>query len=158
MNMPEPPTEQEKQQAFNALAGAVSKAKALKASVDPEKLEAALCLVTKKIKHHYDTGQVTRMRRFLWSIWNQSHFVNLYDLTSGLDSELSEAMVCIFTATAYGALPENRLRRLLDESGEFDRLAQARKQTPEDGIVLYPWPNFNRTEIEAFLRQSKESL
>ena len=37
-----------------------------------------------------------------------------------------------------GALSENQKRRVLEDSGEFARWEQARAETPEEDVVLYP--------------------
>jgi hypothetical protein len=71
-----------------------------------------------------------RLRQFVWSLWNESHLINLFDLCHGLDGPLTEAVI-VFHAALVGVLSEEHLRRLLIESGEMARWDSAQGQTPE---------------------------
>ena len=74
----------------------------------------------------------------MWSLWNGYHLINLYDLSSGLDGRLTDAVIVIFNAAMLDALSEDEKRRVLKESGEFARWEEARAETPEEEEVLYP--------------------
>ena len=59
-------------------------------------------------------------------------------MSSGLDSRLTDAVIVTFRAAMLGALKEESMRRVLQQSGEFARWEAASARTPEDEQVLYP--------------------
>jgi hypothetical protein len=99
-------------------------------TVSPEELTSALSTITDFLQHSSTTGGGRRLRQFVWSLWNESHLINLFDLCHGLDGPLTEAVI-VFHAALVGVLSEEHLRRLLIESGEMARWDSAQGQTPE---------------------------
>jgi len=109
-------------------------------SISPEELNAALSTVTDFLRTSWTTGGGRRLRHFVWSLWNGWHLVNLFDFSHGLDGTLTDAVINLFRAAMVGALTENHLRCLLNESGEMRRWEEAERKTPEGFEVLYPPP------------------
>ena len=132
------PTEEEQQATLNEFAREMRRADERKESVSPEKLNEALETITDYLKTGWSTGGGRRLRQFVWSIWNGFHLINLYDLSSGLDGRLTDAVIVVFNAAMVDALSEDQKRRVLKESGELARWEQASADTPEDDEVLYP--------------------
>ena len=132
------PTEQEKQSALDELTRHMTALKKRRNSIPSDELQSALETITHGLTHHWSTGGGTRLRRFIWSLWNDWHHVNLFGLCAGLDYELGDAVVVIFRAQMVGVLTEDHKRRVLKQSGEFDRWERARAETPDDEDVLYP--------------------
>lgn len=141
------PTEQDKQAALESLTGHMNAVKARRDSVDPEELRVALDTITTALAHHWSTGGGTRLRRFIWSLWNGWHLVNLFDLCSGLDYQLGDAVLVVFRAQMVGALSEDQKRLVLARSGEFARWEEARAETPDDDEVLYPPPPLDADDL-----------
>lgn len=109
-----------------------------RASVVPAALEEALLTLTRTLQAHWSTHGGTHLRRFVWSLWNGLHPVNLYQVSGGWDGKINEAVILVFTAYFRGLVEEDRLRRLLEESGEMERWEEARAETPEQHAVDYP--------------------
>jgi hypothetical protein len=109
-------------------------------SVSSEELDSALSTIAEYLRTSWSTGGGRRLRHFVWSLWNGWHLVNLFDLSHGLDSVLTDAVITLFRAGMVGALTEDHLRCLLTESGEMRRWKEAEHQTPEGFEVLYPPP------------------
>ena len=132
------PTEKEQQATLNEFAREMQRIKERRESVSPEKLHEALETISDYLKTGWSTGGGRRLRQFVWSLWNGFHLINLYDLSSGLDGRLTDAVIIVFHAAMVDALSEDQKRRVLKESGEFARWEQASEETPEDEEVLYP--------------------
>jgi len=62
-----------------------------------------------------------QLRRFLWSLYNQHHLVNLWTLVSRLDHEHSVLVKDVMTAALVGTLQESDIKRALVAAGEMDR-------------------------------------
>jgi hypothetical protein len=99
-------------------------------AVSSEELASALFTITDFLQHSSTTGGGRRLRQFVWSLWNESHLINLFDLCHGLDGPLTDAVVIVFHAALVGVLSEEHLRKLLIESGEMARWNSAQRQTP----------------------------
>ena len=132
------PTEQEKQSALDELTRHMNAVQKRRDSIPPDELQSALETITRALAQHWSTGGGTRLRRFIWSLWNGWHLVNLFELCAGLDCELGDAVIVIFRAQMVGALTEDHKRRVLTQSGEFDRWESASAETPDGEDVLYP--------------------
>ena len=132
------PTEQEKQAALDELTHHMKAINERRNSISADELEAALETLTDALTHHWSTGGGTRVRRFIWSLWNGWHMVNLFDLCAGLDYQLGDAVIVILRAQMIGALTEDHKRGVLKKSGELARWEQARVETPDEEDVLYP--------------------
>ena len=132
------PTEEEHQATLNEFAREMQRVEERKESVPPDKLNEALETITNYLKTGWSTGGGRRLRQFVWSLWNGHHLINLYDLSSGLDGRLTDAVIVVFNAAMVDALSEDQKRRVLKDSGELARWEQASAETPEDEEVLYP--------------------
>ena len=132
------PTAEEEQSALNEFGREMQRVKERKESVSPQKLGEALETISDYLQTGWSTGGGRRLRQFVWSLWNGHHLINLYDLSSGLDGRLRDAVIVVFNAAMVDALSEDQKRRVLKESGEFARWEQASTEIPEDEDVLYP--------------------
>ena len=132
------PTEEEQQAALDEFAREMQRAKERKDLVSPQKLQEALQTISDYLKTGWSTGGGRRLRQFVWSFWSGCHLINLYDLSSGLDGRLSDAVIIVFHAAMVDALSEDQKRLVLKESGEFARWEQACAETPDEEEVLYP--------------------
>ncbi len=132
------PTEQEKQATLDEFTRHMRAINERRNCIPADELQAALDTLTNALTHHWSTGGGTRVRRFIWSLWNDWHTVNLFDLCSGLDYRLGDAVIVVLRAQMIGALTEDHKRGVLKKSGEFARWEQARAETPDDEDVLYP--------------------
>ena len=125
-------------EALDALENMLTEQERRRDSVPPDELQGALDVITDYLQSGWVTGGGRRLRQFVWSLWNGHHLLNLFDLSSGLDSRLTDAVLITFRAAMLGALQEGSMRRLLQQSGEFARWEAASAQTPEEEQVLYP--------------------
>lgn len=125
-------------------------------SIPADQLEAALATITDALTHHWSTGGGTRLRRFIWSLWNDWHLVNLFYLCSGLDYTLGDAVLVVFRAQMVGALTEDHKRAVLQKSGEFARWEEARADTPEDEDVLYPPLALDAEDLSRLARSAEQ--
>lgn len=132
------PTAEEEQAVLGEFALEMRRVQERKKSVSPENLQEALDTITDYLASGWSTGGGRRLRQFVWSLWNTHHPINLYDLSSGLDGRLTDAVIVVFHAAMVDALSEDQKRRVLKESGEFARWEQASAATPETEEVLYP--------------------
>lgn len=101
-------------------------------------LDHALAVLTETISNHWDTGGGYRLRRFIWSLWNDQHLISLSELRSGIDPTMAQAVATVFAAHLSHALTEEHVRKVLSQSGEFIRWDKAREQTPDAEYVNYP--------------------
>ena len=141
------PTELENRSALDELTRHMTALKKRRDSVTVDELQSALDTITEALTHHWSTGGGTRLRRFIWSLWNDWHHVNLFDLCAGLDYQLGDAVVVIFQAQMVGVLTEEHKRNVLKQSGEFSRWESAYAETPEDEVVLYPPPSLGADDL-----------
>lgn len=103
------------------------------------KLAEVTPLLTETLTHHWSTGQGTRVRHILWSLYSCSHLVNLGDACSGLDANLAEAVgTAIHARLKFGPEVEPLLGEILRVSGEFARFDKAESATPPSLPVIYP--------------------
>lgn len=122
------------------------------------KLAEVTPLLTETLTHHWSTGQGTRVRHILWSLYSCSHLVNLGDACSGLDVNLAEAVgTAIYARLRYGPEVEPLLGEILRVSGEFARFDREETATPEGLPVIYPPPPASeeklRQQADAVARQ-----
>lgn len=83
--------------------------------------EASLAVLTDSIAQHPDTHSGVHLRRFLWSLYNGHHALNLWRMKDVLDNHHNAAVVEVFTAWMQGHVSEDALRHALTVSGEMDR-------------------------------------
>ncbi len=86
-----------------------------------QSLERALTGIANTIKDGPDTGSGVQLRRFLWSLYNQHHLVNLWRLVSVLDSTRSAWVAEVCSGALVGALKEEDIKRALLVAGEIQR-------------------------------------
>ena len=125
-------------EALGALERLQRQAAERKASIPLETIAAALNQVAACLRNHDGTHSSVQLRRFLWSLWNGHHYVNLYNLGNVLDDVNSDAVATIFTAYMRGILTEDHLRSALEISGEMKRWNRAEAEAPAGKPVDYP--------------------
>lgn len=104
-----------------------------------ETLYRAFPVLLEALTSHWSTGQGTRTRHIVWSLYTCSHLVNLGDVCSGLDTPLAEALAAAISARLIlGPEVESVLRQLLWQSGEFARFDEVAEVTPDHLPVNYP--------------------
>lgn len=104
-----------------------------------QKLAEVTPLLTETLTRHWSTGQGTRVRHILRSLYSCSHLVNLGDACSGLDANLAEAVsTAIHARLKFGPEIESLLGEILRVSGEFARFDREETATPEGLPVIYP--------------------
>lgn len=119
--------------------GATLREERRKASHVAADFEQAVPLLTETLTKHWGTGQGTRVRHILWSLYTCSHTINLGDACSGLDRPLAEALSAAVSARLIlGPEVESPLREILQSSGEFTRFDEMERSTPKHLPVLYP--------------------
>lgn len=88
------------------------------------------------------------LRRFLWSLFNGHHVLNLWRLREELDPQRGAWVTEVFAAWVEGLVPDDFLRRALTDSGEMARWDAHRLGTPESpdlGEILEVMDRFLRT-------------
>jgi len=98
---------------------------------NPSCHEQALTRLAQAIRDNPDTGGGVQLRRFLWSLYNMHHLVNLWTLVSRLDQPHSQLVAEILTAALVGNLKESDIKRALQISGEMDRWDQVQPSSNE---------------------------
>lgn len=73
------------------------------------------------IRDSPDTSGGVQLRRFLWSLYNMHHTVNLWDFASRVGSELAEPVSEIIRAALAGELCEDDVKKGLLLAGEMER-------------------------------------
>ncbi len=132
------PTEEGKRAAIEDFAAEMRQIRAAKKAAKLS-LDEALPVITEALTHHWSTGGGRRIRQIVWSIWNGSTLISLWDVLSGLDYKLGRAAAKLIDAKLAGALDSDAiLRRVLEDSGEFARYDEAAADTPEGEEVIYP--------------------
>jgi hypothetical protein len=81
----------------------------------------ALDGIAESIRQNPDTGGGVQLRKFLWSLYNQYHLVNLWSVTASLDSQHASWVADVFTGACTGLLKDDDLKRALVTSGEIAR-------------------------------------
>lgn len=76
--------------------------------------------LTNTLRFDWNTTGGLAVRRLVWSMWNQSHSVNLWDMLSDMDEPNRQEI-----ARLIGMRYDQRigaLREILEQSGEWDRI------------------------------------
>ena len=132
------PSEGEKRVVMEEFAAEMRKIRAAKETAKAG-LDEVLPVIAEVLTYHWSTGGGRRMRQIVWSIWNGSTLISLWDVLSGLDHKLGHAAAKLIEAKLMGALDGDEiLRRVLKDSGEFVRYDEAAVDTPEGEEVIYP--------------------
>lgn len=112
-------------------------------------------LLTDTLRSHWSTGQGSRVRRILWSLYNAEGVLCLGGDCSGLDFELAEAVaIAIRARLILGADVEDQLRGILESSGEFERYETAAAAHPQEPID-YPPSAISPERLRNILRSIK---
>ena len=87
----------------------------------PARFQQAITEIALLIRDSPDTSGGVQLRRFLWSLYNMHHLVNLWDLASRVGGELAEPVSAIIRAALAGELREDDVKRGLVLAGEMER-------------------------------------
>lgn len=101
-------------------------------SPERPKHEIAISKIALSIRECPDTSGGVQLRRFLWSLYNQQHLINCWDLASRLSSEFANPVAEILRASIAGELTENDIKRGLLAAGEMDRWDET---LPEESAI-----------------------
>jgi hypothetical protein len=93
--------------------------------------EEALQNLATSIRESPDTHSGQHLRRFVWSMFNGNHALNLWRMKDVLDAQQNAQVTEVFTAWMQGFVPEASIRSALFESGEMDRWDTVRLRAPE---------------------------
>lgn len=103
-------------------------------------LERLLENIAASIMEGPETQSGRQLRRFLWSLYNGHHVLNLWTLKSTLDSQRGRQVSEVFCGWLQGFVSEEALRKALTAAGEFQRWEAAKladsQQTPLEEVVL----------------------
>ena len=83
--------------------------------------QQALDQIADIIRQSPESESGRHFRKFLWSLFNQHHVINLWTLKDVLDSRGNSWVTEVFTAWMQGCVSEEVLRRALTDSGEMER-------------------------------------
>lgn len=86
-----------------------------------EKIETALAGIANAIADNPESDPGIQLRRFLWSLYNGHHLINLWQMIVALDSERLGSVSEIFSGASSGVLKEDGIKRALCIAGEFER-------------------------------------
>lgn len=114
----------------------------------PTRFQQAITEIALLIRDSPDTSGGVQLRRFLWSLYNMHHLVNLWDLVSRVGGELAEPVAEIIRAALVGELRETDVRQGLLLAGEMERWDAA----APDGNVLECLEDAERSLISAIRR------
>lgn len=88
---------------------------------EKQSVDRALAGIARTIKEGPDTGGGVQLRRFLWSLYNMHHLVNLWRLTAELDQERSGWVAEVLAGALSGLVKDKDLKRTLQAAGEMER-------------------------------------
>lgn len=88
---------------------------------ESSRFEQAIAEIAMLIRESPDTSGGVQLRRFLWSLYNMHHTVNLWDFASRVGSELAEPVSEIIRAALAGELREDDVKKGLLLAGEMER-------------------------------------
>lgn len=89
--------------------------------VERQRLDLALSGIATTIQVGPDTHTGVQLRRFLWSLYNGHHLVNLWRMTCVLDSQRCTWVSEILAGAFVGSLTEDAIKRALSAAGEIER-------------------------------------
>ncbi len=85
------------------------------------RIERAITEIALLIRGSPDTSGGVQLRRFLWSLYNMHHLVNLWDFASRVGGDLAEPIWEIIRAALAGELRESDVKQGLVLAGEMER-------------------------------------
>jgi len=97
--------------------------------------DEALQNIATSIREHPETHSGQHLRRFVWSIWNGHHALNLWRMKDVLDSQHNGWVTEVFTAWMQGFVSEIAIRTALFDSGEMERWDTVGLGAPEQRRV-----------------------
>lgn len=86
-----------------------------------ERIETALAGIANAIADNPESDSGIQLRRFLWSLYNGHHMINLWKMIAALDSERLGWVSEIFSGAHAGILKEADIKLALCIAGEFER-------------------------------------
>jgi hypothetical protein len=119
------------------------------------------------IKDSPDTSGGVQLRRFLWSLYNMHHMVNLWNLVSRLSGEPAECVTDVLQSALNGELTETEIKQALLASGEMARWDQSfvddeicerldEAQRALEGAIRNLPPSYEHTELVRLSRKLEE--
>ena len=119
------------------------------------------------IKDSPDTSGGVQLRRFLWSLYNMHHMVNLWNLVSRLSGEPAECVTDVLQSALNGELTEREIKQALLASGEMERWDQSfvddqtcerldEAQRALEGAIRDLPPSYEHTELVRLSRKLEE--
>ena len=81
--------------------------------------EEALQILGRSIRENPESQIGVHLRRFVWSLYNGHHTLNLWRMKDALDSRHNAAVTEVFSGWMEGFVSEAALRRTLTDSGEI---------------------------------------
>lgn len=129
--------------------------------------EHAITRIANMITDSPDTSGGVQLRKFLWSLYNMHHVVNLWALASRLPDDLADTISEVVRAALAGELTETDVKRGLLISGELARwentapeneaklLMEEACQGLTSALTKIP-PCYEHTEIYKLLRRLEE--
>jgi len=135
-----------------------------KEQIERQRLQQALEGIATSIQDGPDTSGGVQLRRFLWSLYNQHHLINLWRMTSSLDSQHAAWVSQVFAGALTGILKEADLKCALATSGEMSRWDREQPSSEAmrkldnaehivSGLAQATLPSRSHTEIADLLRQ-----
>ena len=91
---------------------------------EKKRVDAALMGIANTVREGPDTGSGIQLRRFLWSLYNGHHLVNLWRMTCVLDATRSAWVSEVFVSALVGTLKEDDIKKTLVAAGEMERWDQ----------------------------------
>ena len=98
----------------------------MQSQLTPSRHEQALTKIAWCIRDCHDTSGGVQLRRFLWSLYNQHHLLNLWTLVTQLDEERGALVNEVLNAALVGNLKEEDIKRALVVAGEMERWDETR--------------------------------
>lgn len=100
--------------------------------IEKQNLERALTGIATTIKDGPDTGSGVQLRRFLWSLYNGHHLVNLWKMTCVLDGTRGAWVSEVCAGAFVGVLKEDDIKRALLVAGEMQRWDDVEPSTEQE--------------------------
>jgi hypothetical protein len=100
------------------------------------KAVTALGILAQSTAFHPDTHSGQHLLRFIWSIWDGHHALNLWRMKDVRDSRNRDAVGAVFTTWMDDYLGEDAIREALLVSGELNRWDTGRLWTPDQKWLI----------------------
>lgn len=113
----------------------LTKADHTKEQAERQSLERALTGIANTIRDNPDTGGGVQLRRFLWSLYNSHHLVNLWRMTAVMDSTRAAWVAEVCTGAFAGILKEDDIKRALLVAGEMERWDALRPSGEQQALI-----------------------